>query len=214
MNNVIEEIKKKKLIAILRGVRSEKITETVSALLKGGINIVEITFDQSGKIPLEDTAAAIKKVASTFSDVFVGAGTVMTKENLELAEGAGAKFILSPDTNTEIIRKTKEKGLVSIPGAMTPSECSCAAAAGADFVKLFPAGNLGGDYLKAISSPLSNIPFLCVGGIDESNIPYFIKNGAAGFGIGSNLVNAKLVDSGNFEEITRRAGLFVNALNA
>ena len=85
MNSVIEEIKKKKLIAILRGVRSEKIAETVSALLKGGINIVEITFDQSGKIPLEDTAAAIKKVASTFGDVFVGAGTVMTKENLELA---------------------------------------------------------------------------------------------------------------------------------
>ena len=97
MNNVIEEIKKKKLIAILRGVRSEKIAETVSALLKGGINIVEITFDQSGKIPLEDTAAAIKKVASTFGDVFVGAGTVMTKENLELAAVAGAKFILSPD---------------------------------------------------------------------------------------------------------------------
>ena len=214
MQKIINEIKEKKIIAIIRGVGSDRIADTVGALLKGGINLVEITFDQSGIIPLEDTAKSIEAVSSGFDNVYVGAGTVMSETNLGLAVSAGAKFILSPETNIGIIEKTKERGLVSIPGATTPSECATARAAGADFVKLFPAGELGCKYLKAISSPLSDIPFLCVGGINETNIPEFIRNGAVGFGIGGNLVNSALVLSGNYEEITRRARSFVNAVHA
>ena len=211
MQNLVTEIKEKKLIAIIRGVRSDSVSKTVGALLAGGINLVEITFDQTRKIPWEDTAKAIELASAEHKNAVIGAGTVVNLTQLELAVKAGARFILAPDVNEEIIRATKAAGLVSIPGAMTPSECGAAMRAGADFVKLFPAGNLGSGYLKAIKAPLSDVPVLCVGGINEENIPEFLKVGAAGFGIGSNLVSAKLAESGDFEEITRRAKAFVAA---
>ena len=131
--------------------------------MRGGIRLIEITFDQRGAP--EDTANAIRLVAQNYSgDVCVGAGTVMATAQLAAAIAAGANYIISPNVNLEVIHETKRSGLVSIPGALTPSEIACAHENGADFVKVFPASAMGLEYIKAIRAPVSNIPLLAVGG--------------------------------------------------
>ncbi|MDR3317994.1 MAG: bifunctional 4-hydroxy-2-oxoglutarate aldolase/2-dehydro-3-deoxy-phosphogluconate aldolase [Clostridiales bacterium] len=209
---IISRIESEKLIAIVRGLDGTKVLKTAEALYKGGISLLEITFDQSAAEP-QVAADAIAIVQKAFGrDMLVGAGTVLTPTQLTAAVNAGAGFILSPDTNTEIIKETVKAGLISIPGAFTASECVTAKTAGADFVKLFPAGNGGAEYLKAIRAPLNHIKFLCVGGVTEDNIPAFLKAGAVGFGIGGNLVNKAWIDGGEFNKITELAKRYVNVV--
>ena len=142
----------------------------------------------------------------------IGAGTVITEKQAELTWRAGGTFIISPDTNEAVIAKTKELGMISIPGALTPTEAQRAHRAGADFVKLFPAGSLGASYLKAICAPLSHIRFLVVGGIDEKNIPEYRKAGARGFGIGSAIVNAKALEQCDAAQWTALAKKYVDTI--
>lgn len=206
MNNVLEKIRQSKVVAIVRGVSSGDIIPTVQALLDGGICCVEVTFNQKDAAASEDTLKSIRMIKEHFGDqVAVGAGTVMSVKNVIDAAQAGAAYMISPNTNIEVIRKTKELGLVSIPGAMTPSEAVAAYEAGADIVKLFPAGELGTGYIKALTSPLNHIPFTAVGGVNEKNAADFIAAGAIGVGVGGNLVNKKLIAEGRFDEITRLA---------
>ena len=139
----------------------------------------------------------------------MGAGTVTSLEMLEGAYNAGAKFIVSPDTNPEVIKATVEKGMVSMPGAMTPTEIITAYKCGADFVKVFPVLNLGADYIKAVRGPYNHIPLLAVGGVNEKNMGDFIKAGACGVGVGGNLVNKDWIAKGEFEKITELAKEFV-----
>ena len=143
-----------------------------------------------------------------------GAGTVTTLEMLNLAKEAGAQFIVSPNTDEAIIRATVEKGMVSMPGALTPSEIVNAHNYGADFVKIFPVGNLGAEYIKAVRAPLNHIKLLAVGGVNEKNIGNFIKNGASSAGVGGNLVNKEWIANGEFDKITNLAKEFVENANA
>lgn len=176
--------------------------------MRGGIRLIEITFDQRGAP--EDTANAIRLVAQNYSgDVCVGAGTVMATAQLAAAIAAGANYIISPNVNLEVIHETKRSGLVSIPGALTPSEIACAHENGADFVKVFPASAMGLEYIKAIRAPVSNIPLLAVGGITEGNIADYMAAGIVGFGIGSNIVKNQWVQQERYEEITRLAGAYL-----
>ena len=128
---------------------------------------------------------------------------------VERAYAAGAQFIVSPDTNVAVIQRTRELGMVSMPGAMTPSEAMAAHTAGADFVKLFPAGALGAGYIKAVRAPLSHIAFLAVGGINENNAKSFIEAGCVGLGVGGNLVNKAWIEAGEFNKIAALARTFV-----
>ena len=211
---VIDEIQNGKLIAIVRGMEEEQILPIAAAIRAGGIRMLEITFNQSDPDSFASTARSIKAVRDLFGeDGFAGAGTVLTPGQLEMAAEAGAQYIISPDANPEIIRKTRESGLVSIPGAMTPTECVAAHNAGADYVKLFPLGNLGAGYLKAIRAPLSHIRFLGVGGISEKNAGEFLKAGAAGFGVGGSLVNKEWIDAGRFDLITGLAAKYVESVS-
>lgn len=207
-----EIIKERKLVAILRGIRPDAVVDVVNALEAGGISLVEIPFDQRERIPAVETAKAISEVCEQCPNVIAGAGTVMTGKQLSLAIAAGARFILSPDVNAAVIQKTKIAGLISIPGAITPSECAAAWRAGADFIKLFPAGALGCGYFRSIAAPLSHIPFLCVGGIRETNLPEFLAAGAAGFGIGGELICAGEAEEYRWDAITRRATEFVRLI--
>ena len=176
MEQLIEAIEREKLIVIVRGVKTEKLIELGEALYEGGVRLMEITFDATGAVSDEMTAEGIALLVKHFSGrMHIGAGTVITEKQAELTWRAGGTFIISPDTNEAVIAKTKELGMISIPGALTPTEAQKAHRAGADFVKLFPAGSLGSSYLKAISAPLSHIRFLVVGGIDEKNIPEYRK---------------------------------------
>jgi 2-dehydro-3-deoxyphosphogluconate aldolase/(4S)-4-hydroxy-2-oxoglutarate aldolase len=211
---IIERVLNKKLIAIIRGTEKDLILPLAEALLKGGINMMEITFNQAKPESDSDVADSIVAIKKNFgADVSVGAGTVIRIEQLERAQQAGATYIISPHTDVALIQKTRKMGLVSIPGALTPSECVIAAAAGADFVKLFPMSNLGPEYLKALKAPLCHLRFLCVGGINESNIASYVKIGSSGFGVGGNLVNKDWVTSGQFEKITALAQEYVRAIN-
>jgi len=128
---------------------------------------------------------------------------------LELAKNAGAQFIVSPDTNEKVIRATVEGGMVSMPGAMTATEVLTAYSYGADFVKLFPIGNLGSSYVKAISAPINHVRLLAVGGVNENNIKEFLDAGAVGAGVGGNLVNKKWIAAGEFDKITDLARTFI-----
>ena len=213
-NKVIELVEKEKIVVIVRGVEKEKLIPLAEAMYEGGIRLLEITYDATGKTPDEETAANIEMLAKHFEGrMYIGAGTVIRPNQVELTAKAGGKFIISPDTNKEIIEKTRELGLVSMPGALTPTEIADAARFGADFVKLFPVNAFGTEYVKAVKAPLSHVKLLAVGGVDEKNIADYAKACACGFGIGSNIVNKKLIEEGAFDKITELAKEFLAALN-
>ena len=203
----IEKIKEGKIIVIVRGVARENLIPLAEAMYAGGIRLLECTYDASEKIPDEEIAANIEMLAKHFEGrMLIGAGTVIRERQVVLTKSAGGKFIISPDTNAEIIKKTKELGLVSIPGAITPTEVAFAYRTGADFVKLFPIDLYGGaKYIKTLRAPLSHIPLLAVGGVNPDNMAEFLSAGAVGLGIGSGVVDKKLIEEGNFEKITELA---------
>ena len=211
---IIQAVKEHKLIAIVRGVESEKCIKIAQALYEGGFRLMEITYDQKHPENWEETARAIGAVANAFAGrMYVGAGTVTCTELVELTHKYGGQFIISPDVNEDVIRRTRELGMVSMPGALTPTEVMVAHRAGANFVKLFPAGNLGTGYVKAVKAPISHVDLLVVGGIDEKNVASFLAVGAAGAGIGGNLVNKAWVEAGEYEKITEVAKALVAAVN-
>lgn len=212
-DKIIEFICREKIIAIVRGAEPERCGAVAQALYAGGIRLMEITYDQKAPESWQATANAIGALAREYEGrMFVGAGTVTSPELAELTAKAGGAFIISPDTDTAVIKRTRELGLVSMPGAATPSEIKAAHQAGADFVKLFPAGSLGAGYLKAVKAPLSHIRLMAVGGIDEKNAAEFLKAGAAGLGAGGNLAKKDWIESGQFQKLTGAARALVEAV--
>jgi 2-dehydro-3-deoxyphosphogluconate aldolase/(4S)-4-hydroxy-2-oxoglutarate aldolase len=214
MKNAIKNsIKENKLIAIVRGVEPETCVRIAQALYDGGFRLMEITYDQKHPETWESTAQTIGAVAEAFAGrMYIGAGTVTCPELVELTHKYGGQFIISPDVNEAVITRTCELGMVSIPGALTPTEITSAHRAGADFVKLFPAGVFGASYIKAVKAPISHIDLLVVGGVNENNVASFLSAGAIGAGIGGNLVNAAWVKAGQYEKITETARLLVDSV--
>ena len=213
-NKVIEAIEKEKIIVIVRGVDRDKLIPLCNAMYQGGIRLLELTFDASKKISDSDTAENIKMLAEEFSGrMFIGAGTVLTKNQVKLVKKSGGSFIISPNTDKKVIKATKKLGMVSMPGALTPSEIKTAVDYGADFVKLFPVSNFGPDYVKAVKAPLSNVKFTAVGGIDENNMKDYIKVGVSGFGIGTNIVNKTYIENNEYDKITALAKKYVVELS-
>jgi len=210
---VVEKIIEEKIIVIARGVKKEKLIPLAEAMYDGGIRLIEITYSADKAVSDKETADNIEMLAKHFEGrMIIGAGTVLTPEQVVLTKNAGGKFIISPDTFPDVIEKTVECGLVSIPGAVTPSEIRTAQRAGADFIKIFPSTNLGADYIKAVKAPLSDVKLLAVGGIDENNMSEYLKAGVCGFGIGSNIVNKKMIDNDDFEGITELAKKYIKEL--
>ncbi len=209
--DVIKIIEKEKIISIIRGIAPEDAVKVAKALCDGGIKLVEVTFDQSNPDKFINTVNAIKAIKEFAGDkMCVGAGTVITKEQVDLAYSAGAQYIVSPDTDEKVIKRTVKLGMVSLPGAYTPSEAKKAHNAGADFVKIFPCSSAS--YIKAIKAPLSHIKFLAVGGVSVDNASDFIKAGAVGIGVGGNLVNKEWIKNGEFEKITETAKQLVERI--
>jgi len=201
--SVLERIYEEKIIAIVRLIPSGKIAALAQALAEGGVSCIEVTFDQTNP---EETLTSLRTIKSELGDrICLGAGTVMTVEQVEQAAQAGAEYMISPNVDEAVIRATKALGKVSIPGAMTPTETAFAYQCGADIVKLFPAGLLGPAYIKAVKAPLKHIPVSAVGNITIENCADFIQAGAVGVGVGGNLVSALLVNEGCFSQITATA---------
>jgi len=207
---IISAIEKHKVIVIVRGASLEQAVLVAKAVYDGGIRLIEVTFNQKDQSTFLDTVKAIKGIKENFPDMFVGAGTVLNKKQVDLAISGGATFIVSPDTDEKVIKYTIKKGLVSLPGAFTASEAKKAHDAGADFIKLFQCSDE--NYLKAIKAPLSHLKFLAVGGVNVDNAVGYIKAGAVGVGLGSSLINKKCLEEGDYQKITDTAKLLVDRI--
>ncbi len=210
---ICSAVEREKLIAIVRGPKKESFLTAMEALYEGGVRLAEITYDRSGNVPKEETAALIASLAEKYrGQMFVGAGTVTSPEEVFLTYEAGGSFVISPNMDPEVIALTRKLGMVSIPAAFTPTEIVSAMNSGADFIKLFPADQLGDGYLKAVKAPLSDAKLLAVGGVNEKNAGAFLKRGFCGVGVGSGLYNHALIDKGDFENLKKLAEAYVLAL--
>lgn len=201
-----------KLIVICRGVYGDTLCKTMEALYKGGIRLAEVTFDQKSK-DYTETLDAITMLAKHFRGrMAIGAGTVINTEQVELAHQAGAAYIISPNVKEAVIRKTKELGMLSIPGALSPTEVLNAHEYGADYVKLFPAARMGASYIRDLMGPISHVKFIATAGITEENIAEFASIGCTGYGISGRLLDKQVIQEGRFEELQHRAEAFVACL--
>lgn len=208
--DIVNYIEKNKIICICRKIYGEELRKPARAMYDGGIRLMEVTFDQADPDCCQKTGQAIRMVDEEFGGrMQFGAGTVLTREQVDAAKDAGAKYIISPNTDEEIIRYTKQLGLVSIPGAMTPSEILAAHDAGADFVKLFPTVYLGLPYLKDIKGPINHVKLLGTGGLTEENLKDYLDMGMAGAGISGRLVDPELRKKNDYAALSRRAAAFM-----
>lgn len=210
---IINSIIENKLIVIVRGVKREALVNTAKALYAGGVRVMEITFDATGKIGESETSEMIAELVRELpDDMIIGSGTVIDESKVNATRNGGGAFIISPDTNPDVIKLTRKLGMVSIPGALTPSEACIAHNNGADFVKLFPVGALGADYVKAVKAPLSHIKMLAVGGFKLSEIDAYKAAGVCGFGVGTALINKDYINAGEFDKIEALTREYVNAI--
>ena len=213
MEKIKELIRNERLIFIVRGVKSEQLIPLAEAMYEGGVRLLEVTYSANGKVPDEETAKNIGALVEHFGDrMQIGAGTVLTEKQVALTAAAGGKYVISPNANPAVIAATRKAGLVSIPAAYTPTEIEAAYECGADFVKLFPVTSLGPSYVKAVRGPLNHIPLLAVGGVDLSNLADYAKAGASGFGIGGNIVDKKMLETGDYAAITDLAKRYVSTV--
>ena len=212
-DQIIEGVLQNKVIAIVRGANQDNIVHIAEALYAGGIRFLEVTFPYKKPEKYGETTEMIRMLVSHFEQkLHVGAGTVMTPECTELAANAGASYIISPNTDARVIRKTKELGLVSIPGAYTPTEIAEAIAQGADFVKLFPAAAAGSAYIKAVLAPLRGVKLIATGGISLDNCAEFLQCGCVGLGVGGKLADLNMIAQKRYEELTKAAELMLKKL--
>ncbi len=181
----LEQFIANKLVAIIRGLPEVHLLPVAKTLVEGGIRSLEITLNTPGALGM------IRTLREELGDrLLVGAGTVLDVNGLQAAVKAGAQFIISPHLEPQVVHAAKVQGVISIPGAYTPTEIVHAYAAGADIVKLFPA-SIGPGYLKDVRAPLPHIPLMPTGGIHEGNLEAFFHAGATACGIGSALVDAR-----------------------
>lgn len=209
----LEYVLQRKIVAIVRGLSPEYLVRLGHAFEEGGIGLMEVTYNQKAPETWKDTAAGIEAVEKEFGDrVLVGAGTVITLEQVAMTYNAGGHYLVTPTTQPDIIRAGKALGLGLYPGALSPSEILSAYEAGADAVKVFPVSSLGPGYIKAVRAPLSHIPLMAVGGVNEKNAADYMKAGCVGLGVGGNLVNKEWIKNGEWDKITALAKEFMKAV--
>ena len=188
------------IVAIIRANSSEELFDTAVAIKNGGVDVIEITMTTP------DALQVIRDVADRLGDsVLIGVGSVLDAETARAAMLAGAEFVVSPVTKTDIIEICNRYGKVVIPGAFTPTEILMAWEAGADYVKVFPSSGVGPTYIKDVKAPLPHIPLVPTGGINAENAAEFISAGSTALGVGSALVNNQLIQERKFTSLTERA---------
>ncbi|PYS34251.1 MAG: 2-dehydro-3-deoxyphosphogluconate aldolase [Acidobacteria bacterium] len=202
---VIQRIRDTGLIPVVRAESAELAMRAVEAIKTGGVDVVEVTMTVPGAIDV------IAKLAATFgTEVLIGAGTVLDPDIANRCVQAGAQFIVSPALNEETIAFCRRNDVAVFPGALTPTEVVHAWNAGADAVKVFPAGAVGGaSYLKALKAPLPQIELVPTGGVSLKTAADFIKAGAMALGVGADLVDLKALRENHDEVITERARQFL-----
>ena len=209
----IRIIEEKKVIAIVRGLYGEEILRLAQALHAGGVDVLEATFDPLDAADRVRTAETIRMLTENLGDCMLfGAGTVTTEEMVRQAHDAGARFIVSPNTDEAVIRATRALDMVSVPGALTPTEIKYAHNLGADFVKVFPACNMGVSYFKNIHAPLKDVRLLAVGGVKTENAAEYMAAGCVGLGVAGCLFQKDWIRAGEWDRVTQAAKALLAAL--
>ncbi len=202
---VIKQIRDTGVIPVVRATTADEAMRAIDAIREGGISVLEITMTVPGAVAL------IEQVAGRYGkEALVGAGTVLDAETARACISSGAQFVVSPSLNLETIEYCRSQDVAVMPGALTPTEVVQAWKAGADFVKVFPAGAVGGaSYIKALKAPLPQIELVPTGGVSLKTAADFIRAGAAALGVGADLVDIKAIREGQAHLITDRAKQFV-----
>ncbi len=207
---VLDNVERSGVVAIIRMKDPARLAAVVDALLAGGVRVLEVTMTVPGAIELIRTLAARLP-----PELVLGAGTVVDTETAERVLDAGATFLVSPVMRLSLIELARQRGVPIMPGCFSPTEILTAWEAGADIVKVFPATALGPGYLKDIHGPLPSIKLMPTGGVTVDNAGDWIRAGAVAVGVGSALVDAASVQTGNFDAITDRArGIMDNVARA
>ena len=192
------------VIAIMRAQSSEQLMAAAEAIKQGGVEVIEVTMTTPGALNV------ISEASKRFGDeVLFGVGSVLDAETARAAILAGADFIVAPTLKLETIALCNRYSIPVMPGCATPTEALTAWEAGADMVKLFPASFGGPDLIKALLAPLPQLEIVPVGGVNLDTAAEFVRKGAAALGVGSSLINQKLLDMGDMAELTHRAEAFI-----
>jgi 2-dehydro-3-deoxyphosphogluconate aldolase / (4S)-4-hydroxy-2-oxoglutarate aldolase len=203
-NEKLDIIRETGVIAIMRANSSEQLITAADAIKAGGVKVIEVTMTTPGALGVIEIAKA-----RYGDDVIFGAGSVLDPETARAAILAGADFVVAPTLNVAMITLCKRYSIPVMPGCYTPTEALTAWEAGADMIKLFPASFGGAALVKAIMAPLPQLEIVPVGGVNLETAADFIRKGAAALGVGSSLVNQKLLANGDLDELTRRAEAFI-----
>ena len=213
MNGVIERLERDKLMVLARGIEKDVLVKAVGAIADAGVTVFESTFDHRREDCIAENAEKIAALVAAYGErMSIGAGTVLTIDEVRAAHEAGASFIVSPDTDPDVIAETKRLGMASIPGAMTPSEIKRAYALGADIVKLFPADDLGYHYIQNLKGPLPHIPMMATGGVNPETIPEFLSRGMVAVGTGITIFRPDLVAEKDYDAIAALAKAHIEAI--
>jgi 2-dehydro-3-deoxyphosphogluconate aldolase/(4S)-4-hydroxy-2-oxoglutarate aldolase len=197
-------IRKTGIVAIMRAKSSDQLIVAGEAIKAGGVRVIEVTMTTPGALNVIETAR------EKFGEqVLFGAGSVLDPETARAAILAGADFIVAPTLNLDTVALCSRYSIPVMPGCFTPTEALTAWQAGADMIKLFPASLGGVDLVKAILAPLPHLEIVPVGGVNLDTAADFIRKGAAALGVGSSLVNQKLLDANDLDELTQRARAFI-----
>jgi 2-dehydro-3-deoxyphosphogluconate aldolase/(4S)-4-hydroxy-2-oxoglutarate aldolase len=209
-DKALSQIRAIGLVPIVRAPSAEDALRAAEALIEGGIGIAEITMTVPNAIHV------MEKVAEKFGDkVLLGAGTILEPESCRAALLAGAEFIVTPSLDVRVIEMARRYAKACFPGALTPTEVLAAWQAGADMVKIFPCGPVGGaQYIKALKGPFPQIDFVPTGGVNLETTPALIRAGAAAVAVGGELVNVKVLREGKLDEIVATARKFIEAVRA
>lgn len=193
------------VVPVVRTSSAESAIRAIEAVYAGGIRAAEITMTVPGAVK------ALEKLADAFGDKLVlGAGTVLDPETARICMLAGAQFFVTPALNLKTIEMAKRYSKIIMPGALTPTEVVAAWEAGADFVKVFPCGAVGGaKYIKALKAPLPHIEMVPTGGVSLETTADFLKAGAAAVAVGGELIDAKTINEGKYEVFEERARQFL-----
>ena len=207
----IERLKETKLMVLARGIEKDVLVKAVGAIADAGVTVFESTFDHRREDCIAENAEKIAALVAAYGErMSIGAGTVLTIDEVRAAHEAGA---VSPDTDPDVIAETKRLGMASIPGAMTPSEIKRAYALGADIVKLFPADDLGYHYIQNLKGPLPHIPMMATGGVNPETIPEFLSRGMVAVGTGITIFRPDLIAAEDYEGIKALAAAHIAAIN-
>jgi 2-dehydro-3-deoxyphosphogluconate aldolase / (4S)-4-hydroxy-2-oxoglutarate aldolase len=193
----LQRFKLAPVIGILRGVKEESLWGVAEASIFGGLRFLEITLNT------QDSFHLIKKATEQHSELSIGAGTVLCKEDAKKAFDSGAQFIVAPDFEEEVAAFCAENKLAYFPGALTPTEIQRAWKSGATMVKVFPASQMGPDYFKQVKGPFNKVKLMAVGGVNPGNIKKYLGAGADAVALGSSIYSVERMENGRFADIQK-----------